>query len=309
MKKTLLIILICLSFTCSANTRVVKNTTQPALTNNTLVRKQTDTTKTTLIIEEKAPKTILKEAPVQKKEVLEITAPIKRIDTVKSTPKISKEPKKVSKTLLHQPWNALLKKYVSKDGNINYKGFKQDRAFRLYLKTLSTNMPDQNWSKNEKLAYWLNVYNAFTIKLITNNYPLKSIKEIKKPWDLRFFKLGSKWYTLNDVEHRILRKMKDPRIHFGINCASFSCPPLLNKAFTSKNVNSELEKLAISFINDPKRNKITANTIELSKIFLWFAKDFKYNGTLVSFLNKYSKITINPNAQKSYMDYNWNLNE
>jgi len=170
-------------------------------------------------------------------------------------------------------------------------------------------MPTEQWSKQDKMAYWLNVYNAYTVKLIVDNYPIESIKDIKKPWDLRFFKLGKKWYTLNDVEHRILRKMGDPKIHFGINCASFSCPSLPNKAFTGKNVNQELKKLTVAFINDPKHNTITANKIEISKIFSWFAKDFKRQGSIISFLNKYSKTTIQKNASKSFKTYDWNLNE
>ncbi|MDY8134764.1 DUF547 domain-containing protein [Aquimarina sp. 2201CG5-10] len=209
----------------------------------------------------------------------------------------------------HNSWNDLLKKYVAIDGTVNYKGFKRDRSFKNYLSLLSENIPDETWTKEDKLAYWMNAYNAFTIKLIINNYPLKSIKDINEPWDLRFFKLGKKWYTLNDLEHRILRKMGDPRIHFGINCASFSCPPLLNKAFTAQNVDQELEKLAVTFINDSKRNIISTNSIKISKIFSWFAKDFKTKGSLIDFLNTYSKIRIKDNASISYKTYDWNLNE
>ena len=155
----------------------------------------------------------------------------------------------------------------------------------------------------------MNAYNAFTVKLIIDNYPIKSIKDIKKPWDIRFFQIGKKWYNLNDIEHQILRKMGDPRIHFGINCASFSCPPLLNKAFTATNVDKELEQLAVAFVNDKERNKISANSIEISKIFQWFGKDFKTKGTLIDFLNQYAATKISPTAKQRFLDYNWNLNE
>ncbi len=255
-------------------------------------------------VDEKAQNTIIEE----KKDSIQVNKPIE--EKTKEAVVEEKKPILSPKTLSHQSWNALLAKHVSKDGTVNYKGFKQDKiALRAYLKALGTNMPTETWTYEDKLAYWLNVYNAFTVKLIIDNYPIKSIKDIKDPWDLRFFKLGVKWYTLNDVEHRVLRKMKDPRIHFGINCASISCPPLLNKAFTAKNVGQELEKLTIAFINDPKQNTITPNKIEISKIFSWFAKDFKRKGSLVSFLNKYSKITINTTAKKSFKPYNWSLNE
>ncbi len=291
MKKALLIVSIGLFCACGGSKKIAQNTTKTPVVENDTPKEKVDAPKVTTPIEEKAPETeIIKETP--------------------QPPVIKEEPKTDTKAILHKPWNTLLTKHVTKDGIVSYKGFKQDRtALKAYLSTLSDNMPDETWTKADKLAYWINVYNAFTVKLIIDNYPIKSIKDIKDPWDLRFFKLGKKWYTLNDVEHRILRKMGDPRIHFGINCASFSCPRLLNKAFTAQNVDQELEKLAIAFINDPKRNTITAQNIQLSKIFSWFAKDFKREGTLINFLNKYSKIAINDNAKKSFRTYDWNLNE
>lgn len=215
-----------------------------------------------------------------------------------------------SEKLSHSVFNQLLEENISNNGSVNYKGFIKSRSiFKEYLKMLETNLPQDNWTHNDKLAYWMNVYNAFTIKLIIDNYPTASIKDIKDAWDSRFFKLGKKWYNLNEVEHKILRKMGDARIHFGINCASFSCPPILNKAFTAANVNDELDFLAKRFINDTQRNKISSDRIELSKIFQWFGKDFKTEGSLIDFLNKYSEVKINSNAKKTYLKYNWDLNE
>lgn len=210
----------------------------------------------------------------------------------------------------HTIFNKLLLGNVSEEGETNYKGFIKNKiVFKSYLTSLSENMPTEKWSKEDKLAYWMNTYNAFTIKLIIDNYPTKSIKDIKNAWDSRFFKLGSKWYNLSDIEHKILRKMNDPRIHFGINCASFSCPPLLNRAFTANNVYNELDFLAHQFINDKSRNTISENNIQLSKIFQWYAKDFKTEGAIIDYLNKYSDITIKNNAKKKYKKYDWNLNE
>ena len=210
----------------------------------------------------------------------------------------------------HTVFDQLLKNNISENGDTNYKGFiKNKSVFKIYLTNLSENLPKENWSKEDKLAYWMNTYNAFTIKLIIDNYPTKSIKDIKNAWDSRFFKLGEKWYNLNDIEHKILRKMNDPRIHFGINCASFSCPPLLNRAFTAATVNNDLNYLAHRFINDNKRNFISENSIQISKIFQWFSKDFKTEGSLIDYLNKYSDITIKSNAKKSFKKYDWSLNE
>jgi len=213
-------------------------------------------------------------------------------------------------TFDHTGLNFLLRNYVSDDGRVNYAKFKQDRnLLSIYIESLGENMPTDSWSKEDKLAYWMNAYNAMTVDLIVRNYPLASIKDIDKPWDQRLWKLGAKWYNLDEIEHQILRKMDDPRIHFGINCASFSCPTLLNEAFTAEKVNAQLDALAIKFINDPKRNTITSEKIVISKIFSWFSKDFKKDGSLIDYLNLYSEVKINDKARKSFMTYNWNLNK
>ncbi|TVZ22147.1 uncharacterized protein DUF547 [Dokdonia sp. Hel_I_63] len=210
----------------------------------------------------------------------------------------------------HDAFDSILKKYVSKEGNVNYSGIKSNwGSLRAYIASLGQSLPTATWSQEEKLSYWMNAYNAMTIDLILRNYPLKSIKDIKDPWDQRFWKLGDKWYNLNEIEHGILRKMGDARIHFGINCASFSCPPLLNEAFTPTKVDAQLEMLSRKFINDPSRNTITSDRVEVSKIFTWFAKDFKTDGSLIDFLDRYSTTSISDNAKVRYRDYDWTLNK
>lgn len=213
-------------------------------------------------------------------------------------------------TFNHNNWNSLLQKHVSKKGNVNYKGFKADRkALLSYLSSLSENTPTEAWTKDAKLAYWINAYNAMTIDLILRHYPIQSIKDIKDPWDQRYWKIGDKWINLNEIEHDILRKMNEPRIHFGIVCASFSCPKLLNEAFVVEKIETQLTKATKEFLSDPNRNEISQNNLKLSKIFQWFSKDFKQDGDLIDFLNKYSDITISEKAKKSFKDYNWDLNE
>ncbi|TJY37843.1 DUF547 domain-containing protein [Pontimicrobium aquaticum] len=210
----------------------------------------------------------------------------------------------------HDQWTTLLKTHVDSKGNVDYKGFKKNvNKLDAYLKTLSQNKPASNASKNEKLAYWINVYNAFTVKLIIDNYPIKSIKDIKQPWDQKFFNIGGETMSLNHVEHEILRKMAEPRIHFAIVCASFSCPKLQNKAFTAHNLETQLTDATKEFLADTNRNEISKNNIKISKIFDWFSKDFTKNGSLIDFLNQYSDINISPNAKKRYKDYNWDLND
>ena len=210
----------------------------------------------------------------------------------------------------HNKWNALLQKNVSKDGTVNYKGFQKDgKELQSYLDELSARVPNRSWSRNAILAYWINTYNAFTVKLILDNMPIKSIKDINNPWGKKFIYLANKKYSLEEIEHEILRKMDEPRIHFAINCASFSCPNLLNSAYTETKLEQQLNTVAKSFINDKSKNSITANKIEISKIFDWFAGDFKKEGSVISFLNQYSSIKINPKAKLNYKDYNWSLND
>lgn len=221
----------------------------------------------------------------------------------------------------HQIWDELVKSHVKSNGMVDYKGFiREKNKLENYLKLLSDNAPDRKtWSKNQQLAYWINAYNAFTVKLIVDNYPTKSIRDlgpklkiplIKDVWHYQFFKIGGVASSLDEIEHSILRKEFDePRIHFAINCASVSCPPLLNEAFVVDKLDAQLEKVANAFINDPTRNKISPNQAQISSIFSWFQGDFTKKGSLIDFLNRYSKVKINPKAKISHLDYDWNLNE
>ncbi|MBB6325073.1 hypothetical protein FHS59_000688 [Algoriphagus iocasae] len=220
----------------------------------------------------------------------------------------------------HTPWDELLKKHVDASGMVDYEGFVKDKAkLEAYLKTLSSKKPDKSWSREEQLAYWINAYNAFTVKLIVDNYPTKSIKDLgpalKIPlvsdvWHYKFFQIEGEDFNLDEIEHGILRKdFDEPRIHFAVNCASISCPPLLNEAFVPSKLESQLNSQAEAFINGGTRNKISKNSVQLSSIFSWFKGDFTDNGTLIDFLNKYSKVKIDQNAKISYLDYDWNLNK
>jgi len=210
----------------------------------------------------------------------------------------------------HGDWDDLLQKYVSAKGDVNYEGFKKDRSkLEAYLDMLAGNHPTDAWSRSEKMAYWINAYNAFTIQLILDNYPLSSITNLDngKVWDRKWIELGDQTYSLNNIENDILRpRFKDARIHFAVNCAAESCPPLLNKAFTAQNLESTLDQQAKAFINNPEYNKISKQSVTVSKIFDWYADDF---GNLIQYLNKYSKTTIGNNASVEYQNYNWSLNK
>lgn len=277
----------------------------------------TEETKQVTTVEEKIEKQIVieREAPEVEKDLMETpketTLPNTDVPPNDETVSEALVPNKTPlEAFDHTSYNDLVTSYVSTDGNVNYEGFKKNwSTLRSYIKALGENMPTDSWTQEDKLAYWMNAYNAMTVDLILRNYPLESIKDIKDPWGQRFWKLGDKYYNLNEVEHKILRKMGDARIHFGINCASFSCPPLLNEAFTAQKVDAQLDTLARRFVNDSQRNTITPNSIEISEIFNWFAKDFKTNGSVIDFLNQYADTQIAPNAKKKYKEYNWSLNK
>lgn len=210
----------------------------------------------------------------------------------------------------HKSWGQLLNRFVDEKGNVNYSGFKKEsETLNRYLEQLGSNTVNENWSKNKKLAYYINLYNAATVKLILDNYPLRSITVIKKPWDKKWIKNNGELISLGQIEHKILRKMNEPRIHFAINCASFSCPKLLNEAYTEDKLEKQLQRAAKEFINDPSRNIISENEVKLSKIFKWYKKDFESNGSLKAYLNQYLKSSINPDTKIEYIKYNWSLNE
>ena len=210
----------------------------------------------------------------------------------------------------HSAWNDLLQKYVDDDGNVDYQGFKNDiAALDNYLSYLAKNRPEPTSGKDERLAYYINLYNAATVKLVVDNYPLKSIKDLKNPWDRKWVKVGDELFSLGYIEHRILRKMEEPRIHFAINCASYSCPKLLNEAFQASSLKSQLQFAASDFVNDSTRNIIGRDRLQLSNIFKWYKEDFTDSTTLRAYISRFSTEAIESDAKIEYLKYNWNLNE
>jgi hypothetical protein len=211
-------------------------------------------------------------------------------------------------------YNSLLQKHVDKQGNVDYKGLKTDEAkLDMYMEYLAATSPDKTWSVNKQKAFWINAYNAYTLKIILENYPLKSITKIKKKgktaWKIPFVEVGNKLYTLDHIEHKILRKnLFDPKIHVGVNCASISCPKLSNIAFTEENIEAELTRLMNDFVNDPSKNKLSKKKVQISSIFDWFKEDFTKNNSVVDYLNTFSEIEINSNAKINYLKYDWSLN-
>ncbi len=221
-------------------------------------------------------------------------------------------------TVDHSIYATLLGEYV-KQGQVDYRGFKADEAkLDQYLKVLEKT-DSKNLSRNEQFAFYVNAYNAWTIKLILSGYPgIQSIKDlgsiIKSPWKKKICRIDGDIITLDDIEHSILRpRFKDPRVHFAINCAAFSCPPLISEPYRGNTLAQQLDNSARAFINNPQRNYIKGNTLFVSKIFKWFAEDF--NDDIVGFFLRYAKgdFKLELKAKKEalkikYLHYDWSLN-
>jgi hypothetical protein len=227
----------------------------------------------------------------------------------------------------HPGWTQFLKKWV-KGNSLNYGGAKKSGAVLLksYLADLEAVCKNdlKKWNKNQRLAFWINVYNAYTVKLILDNYPLKSIRKIgllpgaawrEKAVSLK--RLEGKNISLSYVENDIIRKrFKEPRIHFALVCASKGCPPIRSRAYTATKLNRQLEAQTKAFLNVKTHNRYHGSngTLYLSRIFDWYKKDFgKDQDKLLAFIGKYipelrSDLEKGRNVGVEYLAYDWALN-
>ena len=234
-----------------------------------------------------------------------------------------------------QPDNALftevLKAHV-KNGRVDYAGLRNDIRLPTYLEQLSATDPATLDSSREQLALWLNAYNAYTLKLIVDRQPAKSITEIgtgglalgsllkTTAWDIPFAVIGGRTYTLNQIEHEVIRvRFKDARAHFALNCASDSCPALRSEAYEGGTLDRQLDEQGRLFLRDSTRNRfdVENRTAYLSSIFTWYQKDFGEGdrGALLA-AAKYAApdvrhaIEADPAAWKvEYLAYDWSLND
>jgi len=218
----------------------------------------------------------------------------------------------------HSLYGELLEKYVH-DGTVNYAGFKaEENKQDQYLQHLEGVQP-QKLSRNEQLALYINAYNAYTLKLVLTGYPnIKSIKDLgtlwTSPWKKEFVRLEGKIMTLDDIEHGIIRpRFQDPRIHFAVNCAARSCPPLNSEPYRGDILDQQLDGATKAFVNNPERNYLKESTLYVSKIFDWYGGDFKDG--IVAFFLKYasdgmrSRIQgIGDGIKVQYLPYDWTLN-
>ncbi len=213
----------------------------------------------------------------------------------------------------YNEYNAFLTSHVASSGKVNYSKIKQNLSqLENILSFIEINQPEENWTGNQKLSYWINSYNAYTLYFVAKEFPVNSILDINaKPWDVKFIPFQNGLISLNDIEHKIIRaNFNEPRIHFALNCASQSCPQLLNKAYKAGALNNQLENQTQNFLNDSSKNKLDKSTnIEISSLFDWYKDDFsKENQNVISFLQKYNS-NITSDAKIRFMEYSWELND
>ena len=224
----------------------------------------------------------------------------------------------------HEAWSALLAQYV-RNGVVDYRGL-SDRgqpALDDYLNSLAVAASSEpTWVRSERMAFWINAYNAYTVRLILDHYPLRSIRTIGflplAAFRTRFIPLGAgrKLITLNTIENEILRaQFQDARVHFTIVCASKSCPDLRSEAYRSIVLDQQLDGAARGFLNDPSRNhwEPASRTLHLSSIFKWFRGDFeREDRTLAAFVRRYLPLAgagpADAPPRIEFLDYDWSLN-
>lgn len=230
----------------------------------------------------------------------------------------------------HSPWQKILDSYLitnTADGvnRFNYKKVSLvDKAeLKQYLIRMQRIDP-HTYNRAQQKAYWINLYNALTVKLVLDNYPIKSIKKLGKglfsfgPWDDDIATINGKKLSLNDIEHKILRPLwKDPRIHYAVNCASYGCPNLAAQAFTAKNTEQLLQQGAHNYINHPRGVTVKRKKLLISSIYKWYLEDFGGDKrSLLAHLKAYAEPELKEQLNRFDLRrgdinhrYDWRLNQ
>ncbi len=234
----------------------------------------------------------------------------------------------------HSLYTEILQQYVGEDGGVSYQGLKgQGReALAAYISKVER-AKISRMSEKELMAFYINAYNAFTLKLIVDNYPLKSIRKVPDlsgiaglgQWKKDLWTIENKKVSLDFIEHEILRPMGDPRIHFALVCAAKSCPNLARQAYTVINLEEMLNEQGRKFNQSPKGLQISSEKrlsktraiLKLSAIYKWFKGDFlAVSENLPDFVYRYANVEVRVFIEKNrkdlkieYMDYDWQLND
>jgi len=234
-----------------------------------------------------------------------------------------------SKTRIdHGAWGGFLKKYVSTDKQgVNRVAYGRvtdadKKALHNYLYSLRM-VQVAELNRDVQMAYWINLYNAITVRLILDFYPVESIRDIDLsgglfgggPWDKKLIRINGEMLSLNDIEHRILRPIwRDPRIHYAVNCASVGCPNLAKAPYTGSTVEAMLRAAASAYVNSPRGVRLTEDGLVISKIYAWFRDDFGGSETLVldhlaAHASSNTEVKIMQAVDIDGYDYDWTLND
>ena len=231
-----------------------------------------------------------------------------------------------TKAVDHSRWQSFLDSYLkySSDSSMHLVDYgrvkKSDKDnLKQYLNSLAVIDP-RMLSRDEQLAYWINLYNALTVDLILQYYPVKSITKLGKgwfrmgPWKDTMIRINGQDISLHDIEHRILRPIwKNPKIHYALNCASIGCPDLAPKVYQAGRINDQLIRAGDVFINQKKGLNIVSGRVVLSRIFEWYEDDFGgekgVRAELIEHANAPMKVRIEQYKGRLSYHYNWQLNE
>jgi hypothetical protein len=243
-------------------------------------------------------------------------------------PKWQKHDAASAQKIDHSAWDKLLKRYLvaphpSGIHRVRYGSVAPEdrKALKSYLENLQS-LPISAYNRAEQKAYWINLYNALTVEIVLSRYPIESIRDIgispglfsRGPWDAKLLSIEREKLSLNDIEHRILRPIwQDARVHYGVNCASLSCPNLQPAAFTAENTENLLERGAKEYVNHPRGVAVRNRKLRVSSIYVWFREDFGGNADdLMEHWREYADGAL-ADALQSYSgglehEYDWRLN-
>lgn len=227
----------------------------------------------------------------------------------------------------HTPWDNLLSRHVrTSDQGVNlvdYNGFSTgDRTMLADYITISSGVPISQFNRDQQLAYWVNLYNALTVRVVLDHYPVESIRDIDispglfatGPWDKKLISIEGENLTLNDIEHRIMRPIwRDPRIHYVVNCASIGCPNLRDRAYSGTEIDTALDRAATAYVNDPRGVSVVDGKVSVSKIYDWFIEDFGGSeGMVLRHLQRYAAPELAARLEAigklSDVHYDWSIN-
>ena len=227
----------------------------------------------------------------------------------------------------HSVWTGLLRRFVKPGASgvnlVDYRGISGARSdLDSYISGLeATRISDFN--RDEQMAFWINLYNAVTIRVVVDHFPVASIRDIDispgvlsvGPWGKELVTVEGQKLTLNDIEHRVLRPIwKDPRIHYAVNCASIGCPNLKTKAWTADGLDAALDSAAREYVNNSRGVSIAGGDVTVSRIYDWFIEDFGGDeGGVIAHITRYASPDlarqIRGIGRLDDTEYDWTLND